>query len=195
MNSKRVFISHSMDDRPLVKSALKWLRESELGTAEIDNPMELNASGEDMRSLIRDKIRQADTVLLLWSDQAAESAWVQYEVGMAQALGVPILVLMAGGSRAELPAGLANGNIIKIESSKPRIDSAPVEAHVLKAALDDLAIEKRKIEGLMQGLQSQLGTRSRKLTGVTKGTAARNRTAGAQKRGRAASTIAKRSSK
>jgi hypothetical protein len=88
MSEKRVFISHSNEDQPLVESVLKWLQESEFHSAQIDDPSNWSAdAGDDVRSAIGDKIRQADAVMLLWSDRAAKSAWVQYEVGMAQALG------------------------------------------------------------------------------------------------------------
>jgi hypothetical protein len=97
MNTKKIFISYSMDDRPFVYSALKRLQALEpLHSAEIDDPADWGAKSEDVRKTIGDQMRKADSVLLVWSDQAAESPWVQYEVGMAQALGLPIRVLMAG---------------------------------------------------------------------------------------------------
>jgi hypothetical protein len=121
MSEQRVFISYSTVDRPLVQSALEWLRKSELRSAQIDDPANSIAAGDDFRSVITDKIRQADTVVLVWSDRAAKSAWVQYEVGMAQALGVPILVLLAAGSQAKLPRGLEKQR--SSNSSRPSLPS------------------------------------------------------------------------
>lgn len=115
MNNKKIFISYSMDDRPFVYSVLKRLQASEsLNSADIDDPADWGAKSEDVRKTIGERMREADAVLLVWSDQAAESPWVQYEVGMAQALGVPIRVLMAGGSHSTLPAGLAEEDLLKI---------------------------------------------------------------------------------
>src|SRR5437588_12977570 len=102
INSRRVFISHTMDDRPILYSAMEWLQHSDLRLAEVDDPAKWGARAEDPRKTISEKIRQADTVVLVWSDKAADSAWVQYDIGMAQALGVPIRVLLAGGPRSKL---------------------------------------------------------------------------------------------
>ncbi|MBV9158530.1 MAG: toll/interleukin-1 receptor domain-containing protein [Acidobacteriaceae bacterium] len=116
MNSRKIFLSYSMDDRPFVYSALKRLPASEgLHTVEIDDPADWGAKTEDVRKTIGDKIRRADMVWLVWSDQAAKSPWVQYEVGMAQALGVPIRVLLASGSQPTLPAGLADKDVLTID--------------------------------------------------------------------------------
>ena len=115
MSEQRVFMSYSTDDRPLVQSALNWLRESELRGAQVDDPANWGAVGDDVRGVITDTIRRADAVVLVWSDRAAKSAWVQYELGMAQALGVPIRIWLADGSSANLPAGLTKTDVIKLD--------------------------------------------------------------------------------
>lgn len=115
MNPKKIFISYSMDDRPFVYSALKRLQTSKhLQAAEIDDPAEWGAKSENVRKTIGERMRNADAVLLVWSDQAAKSPWVHYELGMAQALGVPIRVLIAGEPQSTLPAGLAEQDILQI---------------------------------------------------------------------------------
>jgi hypothetical protein len=123
MTEQKVFISYTKGDLPLVQSALRWLRGSDLRSAEIDDPFNWSIRGEDVRSIIRDKIQQADTVVLVWSESAAKSAWVWYEVGMAQALGVPIRVLSAGDSRTKLPAGLAESEVVRLEPVKTEADA------------------------------------------------------------------------
>jgi hypothetical protein len=128
MSEHRVFMSYSIEDRPLLASAVKWLRESELRSAEIDDPAEWGAAGTDVRTIIGAKMRQADALVLLWSDRAAKSAWVQYEVGMAQALGVPIRVLLASGSRAKLPLGLAKTKVFQLAPVEPSANSLAPDA-------------------------------------------------------------------
>jgi hypothetical protein len=163
MSEQRVFISHSTDDRPLVESALKWLQESEFRSAQIDDPSNWSpVAGDDVRSAITDKIRQADTVMLLWSDRAAKSAWVQYEVGMAQALGVPIRVMLAAGSRAKLPTGLARKAVIKLDAAKAQSDVAAPAPHTiedasLSTALRGLSVQYQRIEEQIQEVRAILG--------------------------------------
>jgi hypothetical protein len=89
MSEQRAFMSNSTDDRPLLRSALNWLRESELRAAQIDDPADWGAVGNDVRDVISDRIRRADTLVLAWSDRAAKSAWVQYEVGWPKRSACP----------------------------------------------------------------------------------------------------------
>lgn len=117
--TQRVFLSHSMTEQPLVRSAMLWLQSSPLRSAEVEDPATWNVSSLEPRKVIREKIGQADAVLLIWSDAAPESAWVNYEIGMAQALDVPIFVLLAGGAPSKLPADLAGhqvGNLDPVAS-------------------------------------------------------------------------------
>jgi hypothetical protein len=119
MTEQRVFMAYSQGDRRLLQSALKWLRESELRSAEIDDPANWSPRRKNVRSLIREKIGRANAVVVIWSDRAAKSAWVNYEIGMADALGVPIRVLSGGASPAKLPAGLDQSEIIRLEPVPP----------------------------------------------------------------------------
>lgn len=115
MSTRKLFISYSMDDRPFVYSALKRLQSSEqMHADEIDDHANWGLTSEDVRKTIGEKMRAADGVLLVWSAQAAKSPWVQYELGMAQALNKPIQVLMADGSHSALPAGLGEKDLLKI---------------------------------------------------------------------------------
>ena len=114
--SRKVFISYSAKDRELVDSVMKWLRASNLSPAEVDDPVNWGATAEDVRTVIRKRIARSDTLLLVWSKRASESAWVQYEIGMAQALEKPIVVLLAGGSPLELPEDLAETQHVELDT-------------------------------------------------------------------------------
>jgi len=152
-----------------VRSALKWLQESGFRSAEIDDPTDWS-DGEDVRSVIADKIRNADTVVLVWSDRAASSPWVQYEIGMAQALGIPIRVLVAGGSRAELPAGLTDAEVIEFKPAKPESDEAvpaPRAEASLSTALEGLSQQYQRIEQQIQEVRTLLGGNAGTLAGRT----------------------------
>jgi TIR domain len=177
MSSQRVFLSYSTDDRPLVGPALKWVRDSELGAAHVDDPGNWGAVAKDMRTVIMDQIRKADTVVLVWSDRAAKSAWVHYEVGMAQALGVPIRVLVAADSRAKLPAGLAKTHAVKLDPIKAASPTGAPDARgfaepSLATTLHGLTQQYQRIEEQLQEVRALLGAPGR--TGKQLPSAGRN---------------------
>jgi len=169
MSEQRVFISYSRGDRPLAESAIERLRASDLRSARIDDPPYSVSAGEDARSIITDKIRQADTFVLLWSDQAAKSPWVQYEVGIAEALGLPIRVFLVGGSRAKVPMGLADTAVVRIESAKPDADaSASDETNAsISTALESLTLQSQKLQEQIQEVHTMLAGRSAKAASRT----------------------------
>ena len=179
MNKSRVFISYSREDQPLVQSVVDWLKDSEFRSALIDDPTNWDARGDDRRSFIADKIRHADTVLLLWSDCAAKSPWVQYEVGIAQAFDVPIRVLLAQESTSKLPAGLAKTDVTKLDattggSTPASIPSDSVRNASVSTALEDLKQQYQRIEHQIQHVSEILN--SKKLERAT--VARRKRTKG-----------------
>jgi TIR domain len=191
MSEQRVFLSYSADDRPLVESAVKWLRESELGSADVDDPAKWGAVGDDVRTVIRDRIRRADTVVLVWSDRAAKSAWVQYQVGMAQALDVPIRVLVADDSQAKLPMGLGKTKVIKLEPVKAESHVAGlspngIEEPSLATALRGLAQQYQRIEDQVQQVRAMLegssSTEARRTNGGAAGKPRKQLSAAARKR-------------
>lgn len=195
MNKHTVFISYSHEDQPLVQSALRWLKNSEFRSAQVDDPRDWVSSGDDVRSLITERIRRADTVLLLWSDRAAKSPWVQYEVGMAQAFDVPIRVLLAGESNSKIPTSLGKKPVIKLdvtssESAATAVGSSSVQSTSVSTALEDLKQQSQRIEEKIQRVSEMLSTTKPELpkgTGASStqrssGTAARKRIAEAQSR-------------
>ena len=55
-------------------------------------------------------------VVLVWSKDAAKSAWVQYEVGMAKALERPILIAWADESAPELPTEIRENQVVRLDA-------------------------------------------------------------------------------
>jgi hypothetical protein len=115
MSKQRVFLAYRPSDLPFVDSVRESLRDSELGPAHFYEPAKWRGNSDDVRKAIIDSIRKADAVLVFWSDHAAKSPWVQYEIGMAQALDIPIRVLIAADSQAKLPSGLTKKDVIKLD--------------------------------------------------------------------------------
>lgn len=117
--NKKVFISYAWNDRKLVNKAIKQLKSKGLLGGDflesINNPMELSA-GADIRAALKEQILTCDKVLLIWSGRAASSPWVQYEVGMAEALEKPILIVWADKFAPRLPAEIEGNQIISLDA-------------------------------------------------------------------------------
>jgi hypothetical protein len=116
MSNRRIFIVHSMDDQPLVDSVRRWLEHSEWRTAEVDDPTSWSFDAQDLRIMIKERIRGAESVIVLWSDRAAKSPMVNYEIGMADALDVPIRVYVAEGTASKFPSVSRKPELIELQS-------------------------------------------------------------------------------
>lgn len=115
--NRKVFISYNVADRELVGPVTTWLRASDPAPAEIVDPVGSISSAQDVRSVIRNSIATCDSMVVIWSDRAAESRWVHYEMGMAKALGKPIVVVLAGGSPAALPRELGDAQQVRLDAT------------------------------------------------------------------------------
>lgn len=103
--SRKVFVSYAARDRSLVPLALEQLRENKVLLFDDDIVLdsETVVAGEDFRQATRAAIDAADAVLVLWSPAAAKSKWVNYELGMASALGKHVVVVTPQGNQTEVP--------------------------------------------------------------------------------------------
>jgi TIR domain len=110
--SQDVFISFAASDRDRVETALSELKQSERSTVNIvtdSNEWSTDLkSGEDLRANIRDRVQSANEVVVFWSEAAATSQYVQYELGMADALDKPITIVQLDQTKPELPVHLLN---------------------------------------------------------------------------------------
>jgi hypothetical protein len=88
----------------------------------IDDPASLPGIERNPRRIIEEALSQADSVVVVWSNQAAKSSWVHHELGMAEALGLPIKVVIAEGTEAQVPGRLlANQESSLREPAVPHI--------------------------------------------------------------------------
>src|SRR5687768_9384885 len=94
--NKRVFISCSREDRhPTILGVVsEWLQHNmPEATAEYaENPP---GEGTELQGDLRKRIEGSSQVVVVWSKHAAASGWVQYELGLADALDKPISVLLS----------------------------------------------------------------------------------------------------
>ncbi len=111
-----IFVSYAQQDRGRVRKVLKeLLRKSLLEEKDvITDAIQNISSGSYIRDLIRKRIQSASKVILLWTEASAKSKWVNYEVGMAEALGKQIIVVTPKKSAPELPVNLRRVQIVKL---------------------------------------------------------------------------------
>jgi nucleoside 2-deoxyribosyltransferase len=116
--NKQVFLSYAFTDRDLAQTTIQKLQKQGVLRNEslenIDSAQTISFDG-DIREGIKERIQKSDIVILVWSKDAARSPWVQYEVGMAQALERPILIARADKSAPDLPAELNENQIIELD--------------------------------------------------------------------------------
>lgn len=112
----RVFVSHGARDASLAAAIARALRKHGVEAFDISDAEQGYA-----RQVIKSAIRKADGfVLVLGAPDTATSSWVGYELGMAEALGKPILLLLSHKhGAAELPPDLAGLPILPFDPAKP----------------------------------------------------------------------------
>jgi hypothetical protein len=130
MTKPSIFISHSNRDA-------KWASQVESALARLGlesfSPRHAPA-GDKWRTSIKAAIRKSDAVLLLIASPYAASSWMQYEAGMAEGLGKPVMVLLPKTYPiGELPADLATGQIVEFDPQAPE-EAAQIIATKLAAA-------------------------------------------------------------
>lgn len=115
---RRVFISYSHKELPGVDTIVTRLRrqgvlkenDEVLGTTEFGN------RHTELRQTVRRQIESASHVVLIWDSETAKSQWVNYEIGLADALGKPIVAVTTGKKNVPVPAMLSNLQVINLKT-------------------------------------------------------------------------------
>lgn len=117
--NKKVFVSFVWKDHERAQKALRKLqKEGVLGSETISSVENLTEStlGTDIRTQIKERIGGSNIVVLIWSKDAAHSPWVQYELGMAKALDVPIVVVWADKTAPQLPTEIEGSQVVQLDT-------------------------------------------------------------------------------
>jgi len=112
-----VFVSYALDDKSRIPKVLDQLkakgvllpREKVIATSTIA------VAGSAWRGQIREAIENASVFVVVWSDAAHTSDWVNYETGMAEALGKLILVAVYKGETSRIPENLKETQVVEID--------------------------------------------------------------------------------
>jgi len=129
----KLFLSHSRRDAGLATSVARELRR--LGVEAFD-ACEGVASGEGWRRTIKAAIRRAKGfVLVVGVPEVASSSWTGYELGMAEALGKPILILLSHNRAVgELPVEMSELPVLSFDPENPEQAAREVVDRLLAAA-------------------------------------------------------------
>ena len=114
--AERIFISYAFKDEKNVDVALRELQKRGIISEEENflDPIAETASGFDLRESIKIRIEAASKIMILWTENSANSQYVNYEAGMAIALGKPIFVVIPEESNVEIPNYLADMQVFRL---------------------------------------------------------------------------------
>src|SRR4051794_25067620 len=107
---------HKFDDKTKIRKVLDKLNaRGILSPHDVWFDSSAIVAGSNWRKQIREAIESASKFVVVWSDAADKSDWVNYETGMAEALGKPILVVVPKGEMARIPENLKETQVIELE--------------------------------------------------------------------------------
>jgi len=111
----RVFISHSSADKAHVDAIRNSLKKLGLLDAndEIVDPARAFKPGANVREMLRNAIESANKVIIVWTGGDTGSPYIGYEIGMAEALGKPVIVARRKDASPPLPAGLSHMQFVE----------------------------------------------------------------------------------
>ena len=115
-----VFISHSHQENELVRDLARHLRDAGLKPLVDFTDLPL---GADWKKRVRERIREADAILILVTPAALKSDWMMAELGMAEGFDRVILPVMAGLKPRDLPAPLQTYQITPYDEVDRSINS------------------------------------------------------------------------
>jgi hypothetical protein len=90
--ARRVFLSFSARDKHVAHSVLEQLRKAGAEIVEAESI----AEGAEIKLQIADAMRQSDEVIAIVSKDSAQSAWQNFEIGAALALGKKVTPILVG---------------------------------------------------------------------------------------------------
>ncbi|HZT61331.1 MAG TPA: toll/interleukin-1 receptor domain-containing protein [Pyrinomonadaceae bacterium] len=81
-----MYISYSAKDSELAKDLARRLQEAGVETSFVNSGIETNESACQWKDIIRMHVLSSEEVIVLLTDNSADSPWVRYEMGIADGL-------------------------------------------------------------------------------------------------------------
>jgi hypothetical protein len=120
MSEVKIFVSHSRRDSAVAEKIAQAVQG--VGRLRIVTFLDKDLKpGDDFRKATDVNLRSADAVLaVVASPDAARNSWMDYEVGAAEALGKPIIVLASNRhSLSEFPEGFRSFPVVVFDPDEP----------------------------------------------------------------------------
>ena len=120
MNMTKIFVSHSRRDSVVAEKIAHAIQK--VGSPPVTVFLDQNIKPEDdFREVIDTNLRASDAVLVVAaSPDAVSNSWVGYEIGAAEALRKPIVLLTSNRhSRSELPEDLGSFPVVVFDPEAP----------------------------------------------------------------------------
>lgn len=119
--SQKIFISYAPQDRDFAKSLksrmIEILPMSNKESFQISDIESINV-GESIRQTIKNAVKSADTVVIVSTENSDSSSWVNYEVGLADAMGKNLVIVgKKGAVKTSLMHRLSDtARVVRIEN-------------------------------------------------------------------------------
>jgi TIR domain len=127
-----VFVSHGAKDRWVAKRIAQAIEERGARTFLDTNDIEV---GSDFTEVIRDHLRRADELVVLWTPWAISRPFVIAEIGAAWVRGIRIVQILYGVSASDLasnpdfPAFLKLFDMVQIDDIDTYLDQLAGRVH------------------------------------------------------------------
>lgn len=118
MSAHKVFISHAFRDPRHLRKLMGELRSKGVVDPS-DEIIDISAAvdtGGSVRGQVRKAIESASKVIVVWGEGDADSEWVNYESGMADALEKPIIIVIPKGQKSRIPTQLIENTVLELEN-------------------------------------------------------------------------------
>jgi TIR domain-containing protein len=125
MSKPAIFISYNHRDAEAAKQFGAALEDLGLHAFSTDQELQV---GSDWRKTTLAGIKKSDAVIILAiTPQSLSSSWLGYEVGLAEALGKQVVLLLPNKYPAtELPADFASTTVLDFDPQAPELAARKV---------------------------------------------------------------------
>ena len=115
--AQKIFISHSQASARDIPQILERLKRRGVlaETDEIVSPEDVHHGHRELRQAVHKQIASSSKVVVIWDKASAQSQWVNYEIGLADALGKQIVPIRLRGEQGPLPDVLRKFQVLELE--------------------------------------------------------------------------------
>jgi nucleoside 2-deoxyribosyltransferase len=130
MSNVKVFVSYGRRDAAVAEKISNALREIKVVPTSLDTDVK---PGDDFRKAISTNLKNSDAVLVIaTSPDVASHSWTGYEIGMAEALRKPIILMTSDRySLSDFPESLTSFPVVVFDPDKPEDAAKEISERLL----------------------------------------------------------------